>query len=65
MGSVHAEARSTLCHSHMTTEEIEEVVQVLTTAVEILEAVAAGQSMQEALMQVRAYAGTMRAPRYE
>jgi len=49
----------------MTTEEIEEVVQVLTTAVEILEAVAAGQSMQEALMQVRAYAGTMRAPRYE
>ncbi len=44
----------------MTTEEIEDVVRALTTAVDNLEAGAARQSMQEAFMQVRAYASVMR-----
>jgi hypothetical protein len=46
----------------MATEEIEDVVRALTTAVETLEASAAGQSMREALMQVRAHVGAMRVP---
>jgi hypothetical protein len=46
----------------MTTEEVEDVVRALTTVVENLEAGAAKQSMQEAFMQVRAYAGETRAP---
>jgi hypothetical protein len=41
----------------MTTEEVEGVVRALTAVVENLEANAAKQSMQEAFMQVRAYAG--------
>jgi len=44
----------------MTTEEVEDVVRALTTVVENLEADAAKQSMQEAFMQVRAYAGETR-----
>lgn len=43
--------------SHMTTEEVEDVARALTAVVENLEASAAKQSMQEAFMQVRAYAG--------
>jgi hypothetical protein len=45
----------------MSTEEIEDVVQAMTTVVENLEASAARQSMQEAFMQVRVYADAMRA----
>jgi len=41
----------------MTTEEVEDVARALTAVVENLEASAAKQSMQEAFMQVRAYAG--------
>jgi hypothetical protein len=41
----------------MTIEEVEDVVRALTAVVENLEASAAKQSMQEAFMQVRAYAG--------
>jgi hypothetical protein len=44
----------------MTTEEIEDVVRALSRVVETLEAGAAGQSMQEALMQVRAYSAAFR-----
>ncbi len=46
----------------MTTEEVEDVVHALTAVVENLEASGAKQSMQEAFVQVRAYAGEMRAP---
>jgi hypothetical protein len=45
----------------MTIEEVEDVVQALTAVVENLEASAAKQSMQEAFVQVRAYAGATRA----
>ena len=41
----------------MTIEEVEDVVRALTAVVENLEASAAKQSMQEAFMQVRVYAG--------
>ncbi len=52
------ETRAAPRHScHMTTEEVEDVVRALTIVVENLEAGAARQSMQEAFMQVRAYAG--------
>jgi hypothetical protein len=44
----------------MTTEEVEDVVRALTVVVENLEAGAAKQSMQEAFMQVRAYASATR-----
>jgi hypothetical protein len=47
----------------MTIEEIEDVVRALIAVVENLEASAAKQSMQEAFIQVRAYAGETRAPR--
>jgi hypothetical protein len=46
--------------SHMTTEEVEDVVRALTAVGENLEASAAKQSMQEAFVQVRAYAGESR-----
>ena len=46
--------------SHMTIEEVEDVVQALNAVVENLEVSAAKQSMQEAFMQVRAYAGESR-----
>lgn len=58
---VLAKMRSSRRHSHMSTEEIEDVVQAMTTVVENLEASAARQSMQEAFMQVRVYADAMRA----
>jgi hypothetical protein len=44
----------------MTTEEVEDVVRALTAVGENLEASAAKQSMQEAFVQVRAYAGESR-----
>jgi hypothetical protein len=47
--------------SHMTTDEIEDVVRALTAAVKKLDADAARQSMQEAFMQMRAYADATRA----
>jgi hypothetical protein len=40
----------------MATEDVEDVVRALTAAVENLEAGGARQSMQEAFLQVRAYA---------
>jgi hypothetical protein len=43
--------------SHMTIEEVEDVVRALNTVVENLEARGAKQSMQEAFLQVRAHAG--------
>jgi hypothetical protein len=43
----------------MTTQEVEDVVRALATAVENLEASSARQSMLEAFMQVRAHAGEM------
>jgi hypothetical protein len=46
----------------MTIEEVEDVVRALTAVVENLEASRAKQSMQEAFVQVRAYAGEARAP---
>jgi hypothetical protein len=46
----------------MTTKEVEDVVRALTTVVDNLEAGAAKQAMQEAFIQVRAYAGETRAP---
>ena len=49
----------------MTTDEVEDVVRALTAVAENLEADAAKQSMQEAFMQVRAYAGETRAPARE
>lgn len=61
IGFVLAGARSLRRRSHMTTDEIEDVVRALTMAVENLEAGAARQSMQEAFMQVRAYADATRA----
>jgi hypothetical protein len=45
----------------MTAEEVEDVVRALTKVEETLEASAAKQSMQEAFMQVRAYASATRA----
>jgi hypothetical protein len=45
----------------MSAEEIEGVVRAMTTVVQNLEANVARQSMQEAFMQIRAYADTMRA----
>jgi hypothetical protein len=54
---IGAELARTRPPSHMTTEEIEGVVRALTAVVENLEADAAKQSMQEAFLQVRAYAG--------
>lgn len=44
----------------MTAEEVEDVVRALTAAVENLETGGARQSMQEAFMQLRAYAGAAR-----
>jgi hypothetical protein len=61
IGFVLAEARALRRPSHMTTDEIEDVVRALTAAVEKLEADAARQSMQEAFMQMRAYADATRA----
>jgi hypothetical protein len=55
-----AKMRSSRRQSHMSAEEIEGVVRAMTTVVQNLEASAARQSMQEAFMQVRAYANTMR-----
>jgi hypothetical protein len=46
----------------MTTDEVEDVARALTAVAENLEADAAKQSMREAFMQVRAYAGETRAP---
>jgi len=45
----------------MTIEEVEDLVRALTAVMDHLEASAAKQSMQEAFMQVRAYAGEPRA----
>jgi tRNA G37 N-methylase TrmD len=45
----------------MTIEEIEDVVRALTTVMDNLETSSARQSMQEAFLQVRAYARSMRA----
>jgi hypothetical protein len=59
-GFALAEARLPRCPSHMTTEEVEDVVRALTMVVENLEAGAAKQSMQEAFTQVRAYASATR-----
>ena len=56
-----AKMRSSRRHSHMSAEEIEGVVRAMTTVVQNLEANVARQSMQEAFMQIRAYADTMRA----
>jgi hypothetical protein len=61
-GSEFAKARTPRRPSHMTIDEVEDVVRALTAVVENLEAGAAKQSMQEAFMQVRAYAGETRAP---
>jgi len=46
----------------LTVEEVEDIVRALTMTVENLDAGAAKQSMQEAYVQVRAHAVTMRAP---
>ena len=46
----------------MTHEEVDDVVRALTAVVENLEASGAKQSMQEAFVQVRAYAGETWAP---
>jgi hypothetical protein len=46
----------------MTIEEVEDVVRALTAVMENLEASAAKQSMQEAFVQVRAYAAETQAP---
>src|ERR1700689_2681802 len=43
--------------SHMTIEEVEDVVRALRTAVETLDTRIAKQSMQEAFLQVRTHAG--------
>ena len=56
-----SKARPPRRSSHLTTEEVEDVVRALTTVVENLEASCARQSMQEAFMQVRAHAGELRA----
>jgi hypothetical protein len=56
-GSESTKARPPRRSSHMTIEEVEDVVRALTAVVENLEASAAKQSMQEAFMQVRVYAG--------
>jgi hypothetical protein len=53
-------ARSLHCPSHMTNEEVEDVVRALTAVVENLKASGAKQSMQEAFVQVLAYAGERR-----
>jgi hypothetical protein len=49
----------------MTIEEVEDIVRALTAVVEHLEASAAKQSMREAFVQVRAYAGELRTPERE
>jgi hypothetical protein len=59
-GFALAEAQLARCSPQMTTEEIEDVVRALTMVVENLDAGAAKQSMQEAFMQVRAYASATR-----
>jgi len=58
IGFVLAQARR---QSRLTTEEIEDVVRALTMVVKNLDAGVARQSMQEAFMQVRAYADATRA----
>jgi hypothetical protein len=49
----------------MTAQEVEDVVRALTKVVENLETGPARQSMQEAFMQVRAYADETRVPASE
>jgi hypothetical protein len=59
------EARSPPRSSRMTIEEvedIEDIIRALTAVVESLEASAAKQAMQEAFVQVRAYAGETLVP---
>ena len=56
-GSALAKARPPRRSSHMTTEEVDDVVRALTAVAENLEAGAAKQSMQEAFTQVGVYAG--------
>jgi hypothetical protein len=46
--------------SHMTIEEVEDVVRALNAVVKHLEARGAKQSMQEAFLQVRAHGATAR-----
>jgi hypothetical protein len=57
---LRSKARAPRQRSHMTIEEVEDVVRALTTVVENLEASSARQSMQEAFTQVRAYARVKR-----
>jgi hypothetical protein len=61
-GSALARARPRWRPSHMTSDEVEDVVRALTAVAENLEASAAKQSMREAFTQVRAYAGEMWVP---
>jgi len=62
-GGALAGARLPRHPSHMTIEEVEDVLRALTAVAEKLETGVAKQSMQEAFMQVCAHAGETRAPR--